>query len=133
MLPRLAEGRSVDLNWDVLGMRATRSDSLILDLDHVGPLTRSVSDNALMIEVIAGHDPIPAAPPRPPGTTRPDWNVGYADCASGSSDISTTPACQPIPKWGPHWSGSSRRCRSSARRSAMSACRRLKSSQPSIG
>jgi Asp-tRNA(Asn)/Glu-tRNA(Gln) amidotransferase A subunit family amidase len=58
MLPRLAEGRSVDLNWDVLGMRATRSDSLILDLDHVGPLTRSVSDNALMIEVIAGHDPL---------------------------------------------------------------------------
>ncbi len=31
MLPRLAEGRSVDANWDVLGMRATRSDSLILD------------------------------------------------------------------------------------------------------
>ena len=31
MLPRLAEGRSVDPNWDVLGMRATRSDSLILD------------------------------------------------------------------------------------------------------
>jgi hypothetical protein len=34
MLPRLAEGRSVDLNWDVLCMRATRSDSLMLD--HVG-------------------------------------------------------------------------------------------------
>ena len=31
MLPRLAKGRSVDPNWDVLGMRATRSDSLILD------------------------------------------------------------------------------------------------------
>ena len=31
MLPREAEGRSVDPNWDVLGMRATRSDSLILD------------------------------------------------------------------------------------------------------
>ena len=31
MLPRLAEGRSVDPNWDVLGMRATRSDSLVLD------------------------------------------------------------------------------------------------------
>jgi alkylation response protein AidB-like acyl-CoA dehydrogenase len=31
MVPRLAEGRSVDPNWDVLGMRATRSDSLILD------------------------------------------------------------------------------------------------------
>jgi|SRR6516162_7415040 hypothetical protein len=31
MLPRQAEGRIVDPNWDVLGMRATRSDSLILD------------------------------------------------------------------------------------------------------
>src|ERR1700757_3580385 len=31
MLPREAEGRIVDPNWDVLGMRATRSDSLVLD------------------------------------------------------------------------------------------------------
>jgi alkylation response protein AidB-like acyl-CoA dehydrogenase len=31
MLPRVAEGRGVDPNWDVLGMRATRSDSLVLD------------------------------------------------------------------------------------------------------
>lgn len=31
MLPREAEGRIVDPNWAVLGMRATRSDSLILD------------------------------------------------------------------------------------------------------
>jgi hypothetical protein len=31
MLPRGTEGRSVDPNWDVLAMRATRSDSLILD------------------------------------------------------------------------------------------------------
>jgi alkylation response protein AidB-like acyl-CoA dehydrogenase len=31
MLPRVIQGRSVDPNWDVLGMRATRSDALILD------------------------------------------------------------------------------------------------------
>jgi alkylation response protein AidB-like acyl-CoA dehydrogenase len=31
MLPRVAAGRRVDPDWDVLGMRATRSDSLILD------------------------------------------------------------------------------------------------------
>jgi alkylation response protein AidB-like acyl-CoA dehydrogenase len=31
MLPRAVTGRRVDANWDVLGMRATRSDSLILD------------------------------------------------------------------------------------------------------
>lgn len=31
LVPRDAPGRSVNANWDVLGMRATRSDSLILD------------------------------------------------------------------------------------------------------
>src|SRR6516164_7809769 len=31
LLPREVEGRTVDQNWDLLGMRATRSDSLILD------------------------------------------------------------------------------------------------------
>jgi alkylation response protein AidB-like acyl-CoA dehydrogenase len=31
MLPRDAAGRRVEANWDVLGMRATRSDSLILE------------------------------------------------------------------------------------------------------
>jgi alkylation response protein AidB-like acyl-CoA dehydrogenase len=31
MLPRDAEGRRVEADWDVLGMRATRSDSLILE------------------------------------------------------------------------------------------------------
>lgn len=31
LLPRQTQGRRVEANWDVLGMRATRSDSLILD------------------------------------------------------------------------------------------------------
>jgi alkylation response protein AidB-like acyl-CoA dehydrogenase len=31
LVPRDAPGRSVDPNWDTLGMRATRSDSLILE------------------------------------------------------------------------------------------------------
>src|SRR5437660_1069613 len=31
MLPRNTEGRRVEADWDVLGMRATRSDSLVLD------------------------------------------------------------------------------------------------------
>ena len=31
---------------------------LSFTLDHVGPLTRTVADNALMLEVIAGHDPL---------------------------------------------------------------------------
>jgi aspartyl-tRNA(Asn)/glutamyl-tRNA(Gln) amidotransferase subunit A len=31
---------------------------LSFTLDHVGPLTRTVTDNALMLDVIAGHDPL---------------------------------------------------------------------------
>jgi aspartyl-tRNA(Asn)/glutamyl-tRNA(Gln) amidotransferase subunit A len=31
---------------------------LSFTLDHVGPLTRTVTDNALMLEIIAGHDPL---------------------------------------------------------------------------
>jgi aspartyl-tRNA(Asn)/glutamyl-tRNA(Gln) amidotransferase subunit A len=31
---------------------------LSFTLDHVGPLTRTVSDNALMLEAIAGYDPL---------------------------------------------------------------------------
>src|SRR5919206_688439 len=31
---------------------------LSFTLDHVGPLSRTVADNALMLEVIAGHDPL---------------------------------------------------------------------------
>ncbi len=30
---------------------------LSFTLDHVGPMTRTVADNALMLEVLAGHDP----------------------------------------------------------------------------
>jgi alkylation response protein AidB-like acyl-CoA dehydrogenase len=31
LIPRVAEGRSIIRNWDVMGMRATRSDSLVLE------------------------------------------------------------------------------------------------------
>ena len=31
---------------------------LSVTLDHVGPMTRTVADNALMLDVIAGHDPL---------------------------------------------------------------------------
>ena len=37
---------------------------LAFSLDHVGPLTRTVMDNALMLNLIAGHDP------HDPGSTR---------------------------------------------------------------
>ncbi len=41
---------------------------LSFTLDHVGPLTRTVADNALLLEAIAGHDPLdPGSAAAPPG------------------------------------------------------------------
>ena len=41
---------------------------LSFTLDHVGPMTRTVTDNALMLETIAGHDPLdPGSAPSIPG------------------------------------------------------------------
>jgi aspartyl-tRNA(Asn)/glutamyl-tRNA(Gln) amidotransferase subunit A len=40
---------------------------LAFTLDHVGPMTRTVADNALMLGVIAGHDPLDPASARLPG------------------------------------------------------------------
>ena len=48
----------------ITGMKATYGRvsrrgvvPLAFSLDHVGPMTRTVRDNALMLQVIAGHDP----------------------------------------------------------------------------
>jgi aspartyl-tRNA(Asn)/glutamyl-tRNA(Gln) amidotransferase subunit A len=38
---------------------------LAFTLDHVGPLTRTVADNALLLDALAGHDPPTPAAPRP--------------------------------------------------------------------
>jgi aspartyl-tRNA(Asn)/glutamyl-tRNA(Gln) amidotransferase subunit A len=41
---------------------------LSFTLDHIGPMTRTVTDNALMLEAIAGHDPLdPGSAPSTPG------------------------------------------------------------------
>jgi aspartyl-tRNA(Asn)/glutamyl-tRNA(Gln) amidotransferase subunit A len=41
---------------------------LSFTLDHVGPMTRTVTDNALMLKAIAGHDPLdPGSAPSTPG------------------------------------------------------------------
>jgi aspartyl-tRNA(Asn)/glutamyl-tRNA(Gln) amidotransferase subunit A len=54
--------------------------SLAWSLDHVGPLTRNVTDAALVLNAIAGHDP------RDPGSVRrdvPDFTAGLEDGVDG--------------------------------------------------
>ena len=46
---------------------------LAFSLDHVGPLTRTVEDNAILFQAIAGHDPADPASARHP----------HADCVAG--------------------------------------------------
>jgi aspartyl-tRNA(Asn)/glutamyl-tRNA(Gln) amidotransferase subunit A len=53
---------------------------LAYTLDHVGPITRTVRDAALMLQVIAGHDPNDTSSSRRPV---PDFTVGLEAGASG--------------------------------------------------
>jgi aspartyl-tRNA(Asn)/glutamyl-tRNA(Gln) amidotransferase subunit A len=46
---------------------------LAFSLDHVGPITRTVEDNAILFQAIAGHDPVD------PGSARHT----HADCLAG--------------------------------------------------
>jgi aspartyl-tRNA(Asn)/glutamyl-tRNA(Gln) amidotransferase subunit A len=50
---------------------------LAFSLDHVGPLTRTVEDNAIMLQAIAGYDPAdPASAQRPPADFTAELNAG---------------------------------------------------------
>jgi len=50
---------------------------LAFSLDHVGPLTRTVEDNAIMLQAIAGHDPAdPASARRAPGNFAAELHAG---------------------------------------------------------
>jgi aspartyl-tRNA(Asn)/glutamyl-tRNA(Gln) amidotransferase subunit A len=50
---------------------------LAFSLDHVGPLTRTVEDNAIMLQAIAGHDAAdPASARREPAQFAADLNAG---------------------------------------------------------
>jgi aspartyl-tRNA(Asn)/glutamyl-tRNA(Gln) amidotransferase subunit A len=50
---------------------------LAFSLDHVGPLTRTVEDNAIMLQAIAGYDPAdPASVRRPPADFTAELDAG---------------------------------------------------------
>lgn len=71
----------------IVGMKATYGRvsrtgvvPLSFSLDHVGPMTRTVEDNALMLNALAGHDP------RDPGSAAaavPDFTAGLRDGVKG--------------------------------------------------
>ncbi len=72
---------------NLVGMKATYGRvsaygvvPLAWSLDHVGPLTRTVSDNALMLGAIAGHDPKDANSAR---ADVPDFTAGMEEGLRG--------------------------------------------------
>ena len=85
--------------------------------DHVGPLARTTRDAALMLGLIAGHDPLDATSSR---RAVPDYLAALdgrvRDCASAWPAASTrriwTRRCRPRSRrrgprsgsWGPRWS-----------------------------
>jgi aspartyl-tRNA(Asn)/glutamyl-tRNA(Gln) amidotransferase subunit A len=68
----------------VIGMKPTYGTvsragvfPLAFSLDHVGPITRTVEDNAIMLQAIAGHDPADSASTRrPPLDFSSELNAG---------------------------------------------------------
>lgn len=71
----------------IVGMKATYGRvsragviPLAFSLDHVGPMTRTVEDNAIMLNVIAGHDP---ADPGSARAEKPDFTAGLEKGVKG--------------------------------------------------
>ena len=79
----------------VIGMKPTYGSvsragvfPLAFSLDHVGPLTRTVEDNAILLQAIAGHDPDdPTSARRAPPDFLGDIRRGVKGSASASSPI----------------------------------------------
>lgn len=71
----------------IVGMKATYGRvsrrgvfPLAFSLDHVGPMTRDVMDNALLLNVLAGHD---AGDPGSADVTADDYTAGLTDGVKG--------------------------------------------------
>ena len=74
-------------NCGIVGMKATYGRvsrrgvfPLSFTLDHVGPMTRTVEDNAILLGVLAGHD---ALDPGSADVEVPDYTAGLRDGVKG--------------------------------------------------
>ena len=99
---------------------------LSFTLDHVGPMTRTVADNALLLDTIAAF--IMAAP-----DPVACWGAVYAACGSGSCGISTKPMCRLIQKSPQRWKMRHAFSRPKVPRCGQLHCRVCRSSQASTG
>ena len=97
---------------------------LSFTLDHVGPLTRTVADNALLLDAIAGHDPADPGVPQPVRGFGGMLDRGVRDLRIGfvrhfhERDL---PAHPEVP---PRWRTWPACCRPKGRRCAPFRCRR---------
>ena len=100
---------------------------LSFTLDHVGPMTRTVDDNALMLDVIAGHDPLdPGSAAGPAGPLRAEARSAACAASASASSRHFHETDLPARPRG-HGGAGARRARPRkgwAPRSAMSPCRR---------
>ena len=99
---------------------------LSFTLDHVGPMTRTVADNALLLDAIAGHDP---GRPRQCADQRAVFrpHAGSRRARSARRLRAALPrdsTSRRIPRSPPRWRTRRACCRPKARRCAPSRCRR---------
>ncbi len=100
-------------------------------LDHIGPMAWTAEDCALMLQVLAGHDPPIRRAPRTPSPTTPRCSAA-ASPGSGSAlfIISTRWIARSATPPGAASIGRSRHCATSAPRSAKCSCRRCRIGAP---
>ena len=98
---------------------------LSFSLDHAGPMCWTSEDCALMMQVLARHDPLdPGSARIPPRITQPPLAIAYPAYGLAFCAISSRLIFLPIQKRSRRWRPVSSRCATWARLSVMSDCRR---------
>ena len=90
---------------------------LSFTLDHVGPMTRTVADNALLLDAIAGHDPAdPGSAATQRAAFRPHAGPRRARSAHRlRAALPRSATCRRIPRSPPRWRTPRACCRPRAR------------------